>query len=60
MQFIYVIVYSMTHALTLILLSSPVLLLTWGTVEATVGGIFDYLVSLLFLKHIPFAIINFS
>lgn len=60
MQFIYVIVYSMTHALTLILLSSPVSLPTWGTVEATVGGIFDHLTSLLFLKYIPFAIINFS
>lgn len=43
MQFLYVICYSVTHTLTLILLSSPILLLTSG---ATGGESFGHLTSL--------------
>lgn len=42
MQFIYVISYGVTHTLTLILLSSPILL-TSGTMKATGGESFDHL-----------------
>lgn len=43
MQFRYVISYSVTHTLTLILLSNPILLFTSG---ATGGESFDHLTSL--------------
>lgn len=46
MQFIYVISYSVTHILALILLSSPILLLTSRTMKATGGESFDHLTSL--------------
>lgn len=46
MQVICVIGCSVTHTLTQILLSGSILLLTWGTMEATEGESFDHLACL--------------